>query len=74
MTEKKKTFEEWIKGFEDRYTPEQIQMFKDTWDHALYLKEMDEKAHAFAVKYAQDKPDNIWYLNWIHNIAYKLGK
>lgn len=61
----KKTFEEWISGFEDRYTSEQIEMFKDVWDVSVRMRDVSEKHYT---------KDTSWHINWIHEVATEIGK
>ena len=61
------TFEEWIKGFEDRYTPEQLKMFKICWDHTVATKKV---THLLGSKLETER----WHIDWINSVAHRLGE
>lgn len=61
----KKTFEEWISGFEERYTEEQLDMFKKVWNVSVQMKEVNDQYF---------KEENAWSMKWIHEVATKIGK
>lgn len=59
------TFEEWIAGFEDRYSPEKLELFKACWEHTVNTKKLVEKF---------DIESNKWDVDWISYVAWELGK
>ena len=69
-----KTFEEWIKGFEDTYTPKQITMFKEVWDLAVKKKALNDEIVKFHGVYIEGQEENLWHINWIDQVALNIGK
>lgn len=67
MENNKKTFEEWMDGSEDRYTPEQIDMFKACWEHTVNTRKLTEKL-------GDRLETQRWYIDWINSVAWELGK
>lgn len=61
----KKTFEEWISGFEERYTSQQIDMFRDVWNLSVQIREINDK---------YNDEENEWYMKWIHDVATEIGR
>lgn len=61
----KKTFDEWISGFEERYTPRQIAMFRDVWNTSVKIREIE-------AEYLDDETE--WDMHWINEVATEIGK
>ncbi len=67
MEDNKKTFEEWMDGSEDRYTQEQVDMFKACWEHTVNTRKLTEKL-------GSRLETERWYIDWINSVAWELGK
>jgi hypothetical protein len=63
----KLTFEEWIGDFKERYTPEQVEIFKACWEHTVNTRKLTEKL-------GNKLETERWYIDWINSVAWKLGK
>lgn len=64
-TTQDKTFDEWIKGFEERYTEEQLRYFRLVWDKTVLQKRVNREILT---------KDKAWEIKWITEVAYKIGK
>lgn len=62
-----KTFEEWMQGFEDRYDPETLEIMRDCWNHTVNTKKLTEKL-------GDNMDTKRWYIDWINDVAWKIGK
>jgi len=61
----KKTFDEWMGSFCERYTSEQLAMFEEVWNTAILIKKVNEEYHS---------EENAWEMKWIFDVAQKVGK
>jgi hypothetical protein len=61
----KKTFNEWVTGFEERYTSEELAMFEEVWNTAVLIRKVNETYH---------NEENEWNMKWIFDVANRIGK
>lgn len=65
--EEKIAFGMWMSGFEGRYTKRQIEIFKKCWQHTVATRRLKEEL-------GEDLEDQRWEIDWITDVAYRIGK